>query len=47
MIIIYNMNKLRDTILDLLMAVLMQISIWRRKMRMINKYGFDRRYKKS
>lgn len=35
------------SILDILMAISMQISIWMWELRMISKYGFDWGYKDS
>ena len=45
MIISNNMNLKNASVLDILKAVSMQISIWRWEMHMISKYGFDWGYK--
>jgi len=42
-----NMNNCVVYILDIFKTVSIQISIWRWEMHMINKYGFDWRYKDS
>ena len=47
MTIAINMNSSKVTILDILNAAFLQISIWQWEIRMITKYGFDWGYKKS
>ncbi|MCX6669892.1 MAG: hypothetical protein NTV25_08865 [Methanothrix sp.] len=44
---IKSMNSFMATILDILKAPSMQISIWRWEMHMIAKYGLDWGYKES
>jgi len=40
-----NVNTLGVSILDLLKAASMQISIWQWEIHMISKYGFDWRFR--